>query len=563
MNFTKEDLGGKNPQFYSKRNCLWCNKEFVFRIKTNAKFCCAKCSSLHAARNTDSFEKAKSTKLKKYGSATYTNIEKMKQTCLDKYGVDNASKSKEVIDKIKQVNLAKYGVECSFQAKEVKDKIKETLIERYGVDHPTKSQEIRDKVKATCMERYGVENPFESDEFKEKSKQTCLTKYGVEYPIQSQEIRDKIRQDSLESLYPVVRERLNKKSNCEPLFTKDEYNGTDKKFEYKFKCKHCGNVFLSHIDGGHLPRCQICYPLNKSIEQAEILDFIKSICSDDEKIIENTRSVLKSGKEIDIYLPNKQIGIEYDSFYFHGENSAEKSHKYHLDKTVDAENLGIKLMHIFEDEWFNKKEIIKSKLKSIISPDKTSTVFARKLLIKQIDYTEFSAFVEEYHIQGTIPCTIYLGAFLKDELIGVSSFSYPRISLGGAVSNENNKMELVRYATKQRVIGLCSKFLAHLKKLQSKIESVYSYADRRFTSRIGNLYQKSGFILESESDPNYWYFKNGYHIRYHRYGFRKSELHKKLDIFDPNLSEWENMKRNDYDRIWDCGNLKFVHHFDK
>ena len=66
MNFTKEDLGGKNPQFYSKRNCLWCNKEFVYRIKLDAKFCCASCSSLHKARNTDAFAKTKATKLKKY-----------------------------------------------------------------------------------------------------------------------------------------------------------------------------------------------------------------------------------------------------------------------------------------------------------------------------------------------------------------------------------------------------------------------------------------------------------------------------------------------------------------
>ena len=68
------------------------------------------------------------TKLQKYGSATYNNREKSKQTNLEKYGVDNPAKADEIKEKIKLTNLQKYGVEHAFQAESVKEKIHKTKI---------------------------------------------------------------------------------------------------------------------------------------------------------------------------------------------------------------------------------------------------------------------------------------------------------------------------------------------------------------------------------------------------------------------------------------------------
>ena len=39
--------------------------------------------------------------------------------------------------------------------------------------------------------------------------------------------------------------------------------------------------------------------------------------------------------------------------------------------------------------------------------------------------------------------------------------------------------------------------------------------------------------------------------------YQKHSLEKKLQTFDANLSEWDNMQLNNFDRIWDCGNLKY------
>jgi hypothetical protein len=78
-------------------------------------------------------------------------VNKRKNTCIEKYGVENAVKTDVVKNKMKITNLQKYGVEYSFQSEKVKDKIKETLIERYGVDNPNKNTEIRDKGKQIVL----------------------------------------------------------------------------------------------------------------------------------------------------------------------------------------------------------------------------------------------------------------------------------------------------------------------------------------------------------------------------------------------------------------------------
>ena len=124
--------------------------------------------------------------------------QKIKQTCIEKYGVDNYSKTKESKEKIKQTCLEKYGVEYFWQSNECKEKIKQTCLEKYGVDSPLKSEKIRNKGKQTCLKKYGVDNPAKLEVNKEKVKKTCLKKYGTISTTQCKEIRDKIKQSCLE-----------------------------------------------------------------------------------------------------------------------------------------------------------------------------------------------------------------------------------------------------------------------------------------------------------------------------------------------------------------------------
>ena len=70
------------------------------------------------------------------------------------------------------------------------------------------------------------------------------------------------------------------------------------------------------------------------------------------------------------------------------------------------------------------------------------------------------------------------------------------------------------------------------------------------------MYENLGFKLKSISKPNYFYFRNDLK-RYHRVTFQKHKLKNKLNSFDPDKTEVENMTENGWRRIWDCGNLVY------
>lgn len=83
--------------------------------------------------------------------------------------------------KIKDVCQVKFGVDNPFQSKEIKVKIKESLIEKYGVEHPMFLEGTIEKIKETCVKRYGVSSYTKTKECKEKKVKTYLEKYGSEH----------------------------------------------------------------------------------------------------------------------------------------------------------------------------------------------------------------------------------------------------------------------------------------------------------------------------------------------------------------------------------------------
>ena len=117
---------------------------------------------------------------------------KMKNTCLKKYGVDNATQSDVVKEKIKKTCIEKYGVESATKTNIVKEKMKKTCLERYGVDNATKTNIVKEKIKKTCLERYGETSYFKTNEFKKRYEKICLEKYGVTHSLKSKIVRQKI-----------------------------------------------------------------------------------------------------------------------------------------------------------------------------------------------------------------------------------------------------------------------------------------------------------------------------------------------------------------------------------
>ena len=339
--------------------------------------------------------------------------------------------------------------------------------------------------------------------------------------------------------------------NCHPLFSEKQYEGVADNKKYEFKCNVCSSIFLSTLDDGKGPICKICNPSllfkpNKKAEN-ELYEFLNFLLPD--KIMCNDRTAI-APFELDFYVPFKNIAIEYNGLYWHSEYYKDK--KYHLNKNQLCEQRNIHLIQIFEDEWQNKKELVKTKLKHILKENNTERIYARKCVVKEIDFTTTKIFLENNHIQGNDNSTYKYGLFSANELVAVMTFSKPRIALGAKLTN--SYFELCRYAalTSKVVIGGSGKLLSYFINKNNPIK-IITYADKRWTYNTDNLYTKLNFKYIHTTQPNYFWCLNK--TRYHRYNFTKYKLIKKGK--NPSQTEKQIMHDDGYYRIWDCGHLKY------
>jgi|TARA_R110000787_G_scaffold17748_1_gene55083 hypothetical protein len=289
----------------------------------------------------------------------------------------------------------------------------------------------------------------------------------------------------------------------------------------------------NHLQGQGCPKC------NKitSKWETELQSFLQ-----DFDIESNNRKVL-NGKELDIYIPDKNMAIEFNGNYWHSELNG-KDRTYHLNKTNECEKQNIHLLHIFESEWIDKKDIWKSLINSKLGT--SNRLYARKCEVREVPTSIKNTFLNGCHLQGEDKSSVKLGLYYNDELASIMTFCKSRY-------NKNYEWELSRFCNNinTTVVGGASKLLKHFTRNYTP-KSIISYSDNRHS--VGNLYKQLGFEFLHNSTPNYFYAKGDMLSLKSRLQFQKHKLKDKLDVFDSDLSEWENMKINGYDRIWDCGN---------
>ena len=158
--------------------------------------------------------------------------------------------------------------------------------------------------------------------------------------------------------------------------------------------------------------------------------------------------------------------------------------------------------------------------------------------------------MESNHLQGKDKSSIKYGLYYNDELVSLMTFVKSRF-------DKKIQYEMYRYCNKLNtsVIGAASKLFKRFINDHSP-KSIISYSDKRYFDGI--VYQGLGFNFIENTTPNYWYISPDYKVLFNRMTFQKHKLNKLINNFDSNLTEWQNMQLNGYDRIWDCGNGKWV-----
>lgn len=424
-------------------------------------------------------------------------------------------------------------------------KRKEKTIEKYGVNHTSQLESVKNKQKLTNIKKYGFISPTQNEHIHEKQKLTMMCKYGVNYTGNSDELMSKV---------------FNTRFNKYKKLIKDTYKylniiNIPKKGTLLIKCHICFKEYeiktsllrLRYFRYKTNP-CLFCNP-NESYKytgQNEIYEFLNSYKLN---IIRNDRNILNR-KEIDIYLPEKKLAIEFNGLYWHSTVYKEKS--YHIDKKNKCFDQNINLIHIWEDDWLYKQDIVKSRLLNLCGLTKNK-IYARNCNIINLSDYESKIFLNKNHLQGYIPSSYKIGLVYNNELVSVMTFGKFRRSLGQK-GNEHT-WELYRFCNKINfnVVGSFEKLLNNFEKNINPVKLI-TYANLDWVNKNKNIYEKSGFCFVKETNINYWYF-DGNIKRYHRYGFRKDKLIK--DGFDKNKTEKEIMFERGFYMIYDCGNLKY------
>jgi hypothetical protein len=513
----------------------------------------------------------------------YCYVKNRRETCIDKYGVDNPKKSKSIIEKEKENILSKWGGSHYMNSDIVRVKYKDSMIKNHGVEWAQQSKLISDKSKISWAlnpnKDYIIKN--RSDVIKNKSeyekndillkkidtinnnwgsidklykhinnkvKENSIKKWGVNHHLSHPDIIKKRVDKYKENITNKIKSKL--PNNVVYIDRISNTNQSDNII--KLKCLTCNNKFdinrqyLVNREKINNDICLNCNPKKSgtSIMEKDLVNFIQENYNG--LIILSDKSVL-NGKELDIYLPELSLAFEFNGLYWHSE--LYKENNYHQNKSKTCLEYGIQLIHIWEDDWLYKKEIIESIILNKLNL--SNKIFARKCEVREVSNYDVRIFLNRNHIQGFVGSKHKIGLYYNNELVSLMNFGSLRKSLGQ--KSNNNVYELLRFCNKigYSVVGGASKLIKHFIKNNNNVKSIISYSDN--SRGIGNLYRELGFEFIHETQPNYYYVIGD--VKSHRFNFRKDKL-VRLG-YDVNKTEIQIMNDRGIYRIFDCGSIKW------
>lgn len=538
------------------------NNKYVFinNIKGYSDLCVDKCSICKAGI----YERIKQNNIAKWGVSNPMQLDSVKElqrnNNKDKYGVENTFQRNDIKEKIKNTYIEKHGVEHHTKTIESKEKKVKTNLEKHGVEHVSQSPIVRKKIEDTNLKKFGFKTNLQNENVKEQIINTNLVKYGVKYISQLEEVKQKVKDTNIkrygnktwagsDTSYQHTLLRLQERYLNIISYDGNEVNVTCQipncLCNGSYKC----SIFLykQRINVYKVEPCIFANPIKieQSSYEVDVFNFITSVYNNE--VQTNNRSIL-NGKEIDIFISEHNLGIEFNGVYWHSELHKEKN--YHKEKTLLANKHNINLFHIWEDDWLNKMSIVKSMICSKLKLSK-NIIGARKCQIKEVSSKESKKFLEQNHLQGNVNSSVRLGLYHNDELVSLMTSGKLRKTLNQ--KHIHNEYELYRYANKlnTNVQGGFSRLLNYFVQQYSP-SKIHTYANADHSN--GNVYIKNGFEYVTTTSPGYHWVVDG--IRRHRFNYRKDLLVKSGE--DSSKTEAEIMHERGHYRIWDSGNIKLI-----
>ena len=454
--------------------------------------------------------------------------------------------NKNSVSKSKQTKTVRYG-DPNFNNR---SKAAETCLNEYGVDNPSKSEKVKEQIRKTCKDKYGKEYSAQVPEFIEKKNVTFRSNHpGFESPLQLEKTKINRDQTRKENALNKHRDIIDIDIDRKLYICRCPHEECTKCSEKKYEIKP--SAYFDRKRNGTEP-CTNILPFDENHNQGTSIEiFIRDLLDKYNIHFETNNKQILNRRELDIYIPSKNIAIECNGIYWH----SIKSNQYHFEKWKNCKEKNIQLLSIWEDWIVCKPDIVKSIILSKLGIyDKR--IGARRCEIKEISSKVCNDFLLVNHIQGPTKSNVHIGLYYKGHLVSVMTFGKKRAGMGSRIK-ENGEYELSRFCTKlnTQVVGGAAKMVKYFIENYNP-KSIYSFSSNDISS--GELYRKLGF-KESGTNQSYWYvYVKGFQ-RYHRLSFTKDDIVRKG--WKPNKIGWtekEVMFEHGYIQIYDSGQIKWV-----
>ena len=306
-----------------------------------------------------------------------------------------------------------------------------------------------------------------------------------------------------------------------PLFSLDDWLNYDGKCfnkNLKWQCKTCGHIFEGRILNckQYFVRCYNCHPVlnDTSLFEKEIADFVSSL--GDFEVINHTSENRKiiPPKEIDIIVKkdgNPVLFIEADGLFWHcTANNADKY--YHIDKTNRCEELGIQLLHIFDDELYQYIDIVKANIKRSLGIYDVK-IDSQKCIVKEITDGAAKEFLTNNCLTKATIADLNLGCFCENELVSIMSFK----------AYDNNIWHIANFCNKLNYSVDASILLKYFED-NMQPSKIFWAIDRRWEN--GKLQCKLGFDFNENTPPKCWNVdeQHGYHFEFDECDSKKYDI---------------------------------------
>lgn len=291
--------------------------------------------------------------------------------------------------------------------------------------------------------------------------------------------------------------------------------------------------------------CPKCYVPSKAVE--ELAGWLISLGHKVER--ESRKPYGNSGARADLVV-NDTLVIEYNGAYWH--TSVYVSSSYHKQKYTLATKNGYSFFSCYDFEYRSAKEKIRSMIARRLVPN-VHRVFARKTYVKAVDHSTAAAFLDTFHVQGSVASTLYLGCYIEETLVAIAAFGDKDSKRGSRVGE--GTAELTRYAASTVVVGGLLKLVQHAKNLLG-FHTLKTFSDNRMFS--GDLYVKSGFTKLGDLRPDYSYYNPKTQKLEHKANYQKSRMLARGFEGDMTMTEEQIASLNKFFRVYDCGKQAWI-----